>query len=308
MEDFLRVFVTGGTGFVGSGVVNKLIEHGHDIVLLVRSQRSIKHPASCNSRPDFVIGSIQDIVALKKGISGCDAVIHLVGIIREVGTNTFRSVHYEGTRNVVEAAKSVGIKRFIHMSAEGTKPFAQSNYHKTKFLAEEYVKSSGLNYTIFRPSILFGPGDKNFNVLADLIIKAPFIPIIGNGNYKWQPVSVKNVAELFVLALENRKAEGKTYEVRGPDVFTFNQILDILMEVLGIKKPKGHIPVVVARPIIHILDKLLSSLPITSDQLKMLLDNYDHPVDNLLRDFDIDLIPFEKGLREYISKGEKIHG
>ncbi len=303
----MKVFVTGGTGFVGRSVVSKLIEHGHDAILLVRSQRSIKHMESCAGRLDFVSGSIRDIAILKKGISGCDAVIHLVGIIREVGSNTFKSVHYEGARNVIEASRSARIKRFIHMSAEGTKPSSPSNYHKTKFMAEEHLKSSGLKYTIFRPSMLFGPGDKNFNVLADLIRKAPFIPVIGDGNYKWQPVSVKNVAELFVLALENQKAEGKTYEVRGPDVFTFNQILDILMKLLGIKKPNVHIPVSIARPIIHILDKLLSSPPITGDQLKMLLDNYDHQVGDLLKDFDINLIPFEKGLLEYISKGGEIH-
>lgn len=299
----MKVFVTGGTGFVGRSVVNKLIEYGHAAVLLVRSQHSLEHLESCASRLDFVIGSIQDIAILKKGISGCDAVIHLVGIIREVGSNTFKSVHYEGAKNVIEASRSAGIKRFIHMSAEGTKPSSPSNYHKTKFMAEEHLKSSGLNYTIFRPAMLFGTGDKNFNVLADLIRKAPFIPVIGDGNYKWQPVGVKNVADLFVLSLENPKAERKTYEVRGPDVFTFNQILDILMKLLGIKKPKVHIPVGVARPIIHILDKFLSSPPITSDQLKMLLDNYYHPADDLLKDFDIDLIPFKEGLLEYISKG-----
>jgi len=303
----LKVFVTGGTGFVGRNVVSKLIEHGHNAVLLVRDQHSLKHMESFAGRLNFVNGSIQDIDILKKGIRGCDAVIHLVGIIREVGSNTFKSVHYEGTRNVIEASRSAGVRRFIHMSAEGTKPSSTSNYHKTKFMAEEHLKSSGLKYTIFRPSMLFGPGDKNFNVLADLIRKAPFVPVIGDGNYKWQPVSVKNVAELFVLALKNQRAESKIYEVRGPDVFTFNRILDILMKLLGIKRPKVHIPAAIAGPIIHILDKFLSSPPITSDQLKMLLDNYDHQAGDLLIDFDINLIPFEKGLREYISKGGKIH-
>lgn len=302
----MRVFVTGGTGFVGRNIVEKLIKYGHDVVLLVRNKDSIKRLEPFANQLKFVNGSIQDAAALEKGISGCDAVIHLVGIIMEVGTNTFESVHYEGTKNVVEASRSAGIKRFIHMSAEGTKPSAPSKYHKTKFLAEEYLKSSGLNYTIFRPSMLFGPGDKSFNVLADLVRKAPFIPVIGDGNYKWQPISVKNVAEIFVLSLENSRSEKKIYEVRGTDVFTFNQILDILMELLGIKKPKVHISVGVVRPIVYLLDRFLSSPPITSDQLKMLLENYDHRIDDLLRDFDINLIPFEKGLREYILKrGQK---
>jgi NADH dehydrogenase len=168
-------------------------------------------------------------------------------------------------------------------------------------MAEEYLKSSGLNYTIFRPSMLFGPGDKNFTVLADLIRKAPVIPVIGDGNYKWQPVSVRNVAELFVLALENKKAENKTYEIRGPDVFTFNEVLDSIMDVIGITKPKVHIPVGIARPIIYLLEILLPSPFITSDQLKMLLDDYAHKIDDVLTDFNIKLLPFKKGLREYLN-------
>jgi len=299
----MRVFVTGGTGFVGKNIVRNLIASGHDPVLLLRNKDSAEKLHPLEKSPKFLCAGLQDIDMLEEGISGCEAVIHLVGIIREVGSNTFMNVHYKGTKNIVEASRRAGIKRFIHMSAEGTGPSAVSNYHKTKFMAEEHLKASGLNYTIFRPSMLFGTGDKNFNVLADLIRKAPFIPVIGDGNYRWQPVSVRNVAELFVLSLDKPMAERKTYEVRGPDVFTFNQILDILMKLIGIRKRKVHIPARVVRPAVYLLDRLLPAPPITSDQLKMLLDSYDHPVTDLLRDFDINLIPFEKGLREYILKG-----
>ena len=306
MVDILKVFVTGATGFAGRYVVKELLKQGHKPVLLSRQKNAPRnhqtHPLPSSS---FVEGDILDSVSLEKGVSGCDAVIHLVGIIRETGRNTFMNVHYKGTKHVVDATLSAGATRFIHMSAEGTKPHALSQYHQTKFMAEEYLKSSGLNYTIFRPSMLFGPGDKNFTVLADLIRKAPVIPVIGDGNYKWQPVSVRNVAELFVLALENKEVENKTYEIRGPDVFTFNQILNTIMQVIGLKKPKVHVPVGIARPIIYLLEKLLPSPPITIDQLIMLLDNYDHHIDDVLRVFNINLIPFEKGLHEYLKEGGK---
>jgi len=249
----LKVFVTGGTGFVGKKVVGRLLERGYETAILARDDNSLKKSAPHAEKLKYVYGNIQDIDSLEKGMSGCDAVIHLVGIIREIGSNTFESVHYGGTKNAIEAAKLSRIKRFIHMSAEGTGPTAKSKYHKTKYRAEEYLKSSGLNYTIFRPSVLFGDEDKNFNVLSDLIRKSPLIPVIGDGNYKWQPVSVENVAELFVSAIENKRAEKKVYEVRGPDVFTFNEVLDILMEILSIKRTKVHIPVSFIRPIVHIL-------------------------------------------------------
>jgi NADH dehydrogenase len=302
MEDILKVFVIGATGFAGRYVVNELVKQGHEPVLLSR-QKNAQHNHQPPPLPtsSLVEGDILDSVSLEKGVSGCDAVIHLVGIIRETGRNTFMNVHYKGTKHVVDASLSAGASRFIHMSAEGTKPHALSQYHQTKFMAEEYLKSSGLNYTIFRPSMLFGPGDKNFTVLADLIRKAPVIPVIGDGNYKWQPASVRNVAELFVLALENKKAENKTYEIRGPDVFTFNEVLDIIMDVIGVKKPTVHIPVRFAKPIINLLEKILPSPFITSDQLKMLLDDYDHQIDDVLTDFNIKLLPFKKGLREYLN-------
>ena len=149
--------------------------------------------------------------------------------------------------------------------------------------------------------MLFGPGDKSFTVLADLIRKAPVVPVIGDGNYKWQPVSVRNVADLFVLALENKEAVNKTYEVRGPDIFTFNEVIDIIMDVICMKKPTVHIPVRFAKPFIHLLEKILPSPFITSDQLKMLLEDYTHQTDDVLRVFNIDLISFEKGLREYLT-------
>jgi uncharacterized protein YbjT (DUF2867 family) len=301
----MKVFVTGGTGFVGKYIVQYLLERGYEPVVLVKDKNSLKKLGFYADRLHCVYGSVQDIDSLERGMSGCGAVIHLVGIIREVGSNTFESVHYQGTKNVIEAAKSSGIKRFIHMSAEGTRSTAKSRYHKTKFKAEEYLKSSGLNYTIFRPSMLFGREDKNFNILADLIRKAPFIPVIGDGNYRWQPVSVKDVAEIFVSALEKQRAGRRVYEIRGSVVFTFNEVLDILMEILSVKRMKIHIPAALVRPLVYILERILSCPPITSDQLKMLLDNYDHPIDDLLEDFGIELIPFNEGLREYISEGER---
>jgi len=303
MEVILKVFVTGATGFVGRYVINELLKQGHTPVLFSR-QTNASHNYEPPPLPasSFIAGDILDSVSLKKGMPGCDAVIHLVGIIRETGRNTFMNVHYRGTKHVIDVALSAGVKRFIHMSAEGTKPHALSQYHQTKFMAEEYLKSSGLNYTIFRPSMLFGPGDKNFSVLSDLIRKAPVIPVIGDGNYKWQPVSVRNVAELFVLALENNDAENKTYEIRGPDVFTFNDVLDIIMDVISVKKQAVHIPVRFARPIILLLEKILPSPFITGDQLKMLLEDYNHRPDDVLKDFKINLIPFERGLREYLTK------
>jgi uncharacterized protein YbjT (DUF2867 family) len=297
----MKIFVAGGTGFVGQNVVKHLTERGYETALLVRSSASLKGLESLSLKVIPVYGTIQDKASLSKAMSGCDAVINLVGIIKESGENTFEKVHYEGAVNLMGAAGSLGISRFIHMSAEGTRENASSRYHQTKFKTEEHLRASGLVYTIFRPSMMFGPADRNFNLLADMIKKAPVIPVIGDGNYKWQPVSVKNVAELFVSSIESRKAENKTYEVRGPETFTFNEILDLLMKILGVRKAKVHIPAFMMKAVMSPFDGLLP-LPITADQLKMLLDDYNLPESNFQGDFSIKLIHLEEGLREYIGR------
>ena len=187
----MKVFVAGGTGFVGHNVVQKLLESKYDVALFVRNSKSLDAMPYLIDKVTPVYGTIQDKATLSKAMADCNVVINLVGIIREVGENTFEKVHYDGAVNVVDTAKSLGVSRFIHMSAEGTRKDAPSRYHLTKFKAEEYLKNSGLNYTIFRSAMMFGPDDKNFNVLADMIEKAPVVPVIGAGNYKWRPVSVK---------------------------------------------------------------------------------------------------------------------
>jgi len=146
--------------------------------------------------PDGIILNPQ---SLQAELNGCDAVIHLVGIISEVGENTFENVHVGGTRNVVAAAREQGIKRFIHMSALGTRPNAVSRYHRTKWESEEIVRGSGLNYTIFRPSLIFGPRDMFVNLFAKIIRFSPIVPILGRRDARFQPVAIETVAGAFVF-------------------------------------------------------------------------------------------------------------
>lgn len=297
----MRVFVTGGTGFVGTHVVKRLLREGHEPVLLVRSASSLDAlgPPADDVIPAY--GTIGDRDSVREGMKGAGAVLHLVGIIRETGGATFEKIHYEGAVNVMESAKALGIGRFIHMSSAGTREGAPSRYHRTKFKAEEHLKRSGLVYTIFRPSVIFGPEDENFNALADMILKAPAVPVIGNGASTWQPVSVKNIAELFVAALGNRRSEGKTYEVKGPEAFTFNEVIDLLMKILDVRKPKVSLPLWSVKATLAMVNKVFS-LPITEEQLAMLLDPHEAPPSNFLEDFPLALIPLEKGLREYIGR------
>src|SRR5690348_4575534 len=145
----MKVFVTGATGFVGGAIVQQLQQEGHSVRMLVRNKSLGETRAPTGA--DIHIGNVLDAESLRGALKGTDAVIHLVGIISEVGQSTFENIHVRGTGNVVAAAKGQGIKRFLHMSALGTRANAVSRYHKTKWEAEEIVRCSGLEYTIFRP-------------------------------------------------------------------------------------------------------------------------------------------------------------
>lgn len=301
--DGMKIFVTGGTGFVGRTLVARLVraEPRASLRLLARSARSIDALGDLADHVEPVYGDIFSPDLLVEGMAGCDAVIHLVGIIREVGEQTFERVHDQGTRNVVNASVQAGVARFLHMSAENSRPDAPDRYHTTKYQAEEFLRNSSLDWTILRPSMLFGKEDKNFNELARIIRRAPCVPVVGDGEYIWQPVSVEDVAEIFVQALFSNQAVGKTYEIRGPERFTFNEILDLLMRVLGRERPKIHVPVSLMEPMVSFMNLAPSVAPLTREQMKMLLDRTEPPPENFSHDFPIRLTRLEEGLRAYLS-------
>ncbi|HEX5815530.1 MAG TPA: NAD-dependent epimerase/dehydratase family protein [Methylomirabilota bacterium] len=190
MQAARRVFITGGTGFVGRAVIQALRAEGYAVRCLVRR----------GSEPDLrgfgaierVEGDVMARQTLDDGLAGCDAVVHLVGIIRErpaIGS-TFERVHVQGTQNVLGAAAAAGVRRYLHMSALGARAGARSRYHRTKWAAEEAVRSSPLPWTIFRPSIVYGPGDEFVTMLRGMIEGLPVVPVIGSGRQRLQPVPV----------------------------------------------------------------------------------------------------------------------
>jgi uncharacterized protein YbjT (DUF2867 family) len=266
----MKVFVTGGTGFVGNHVVKELLEKGHQVKALVRpgSEHKIKRPDEVDVFP----GSVEEVADLSQGMEGCDAVIHLVGIIRAFPNRgvTFEKLHTEATANVIAAAKEIGVATLLHMSTLGAREDGATPYLRTKFAAEELVRESGLKYTIFRPSLIFGPGGEAMKMFADMVKKLA-VPIIGDGKYRFQPVSVFTVAQGFEKALEMEESHGKTLDVGGPDNVTFDEIMDTLARVLGKTIVKIHLPVFPLRLATSALQHA-PGYPLTTDQITMLLE------------------------------------
>jgi len=264
----MKIFIAGGTGFVGESLVKELQSRGHSVRLLVH-RRSAQ-----GSGAEQVAGDITRLESFEESVIGCDAVINLVGIIREFPPRgiTFERLHVQATANLLKAAAGNGIRRYLQMSALGSRPAAVSGYHQTKWRAEELVRGSGLEWTIFCPSLIFGPHDAFINMLAAQLRLAPIMPVIGSGSYRLQPIHADDVARCFALALEMPATIGQAYELCGADRLSYEALLDMIAAALGRSHPfKPHLPLGVMKLIIPYLQKI-PQFPITMDQLQMLLE------------------------------------
>jgi NADH dehydrogenase len=292
--------VTGATGFVGRAIVRQARAEGFAVRAIVRDLNAAAGWAGCDG-VELFHGNVIFAPSLEHAFEGANAVIHLVGIIHEWRENTFQRVHTDATINVVDAAKKAGVKRYIHMSALGTRPDAHSRYHQTKWAAEEYVRRSGLAWTIFRPSLIYGPDDKSINVLANLLRRLPFVPVLGNGCSLIQPVSVSDVAKCFVDAVRIDDAITKTYDLCGPAAFTWNDLYDQLLAGLNLRRPKLHLPLSIARLQAGVFEKLLPHPPFTRDQLIMTQEDNvgdPEPAEHL---FLLRPEPFAAGIARYLQ-------
>jgi uncharacterized protein YbjT (DUF2867 family) len=234
------ILVTGGTGFVGQEVVRKLLALGYPVRLLARHPHRAG-PFPAGSRVEIVQGDALRPETLPAAMKDVAAVIHLIGIIAETSQVTYEQAHTEATRNVLAAAKAAGVTRWIQMSAIGTRPFASSRYHLTKWEAEKLVRNSGLDWTILRPSLVYGydERDRLLNLMRS-VLSAPLnfltlysLPLIDGGNPLIQPVSVREVALCFASAPAKEASVGKTIDLVGPVPFYWRDMVFKILAALG---------------------------------------------------------------------------
>lgn len=301
----MKVLVTGGTGFVGTHLTNALLRAGHSVAVLAR------HPDAARNRynrpVESVAGDVRDPASIARAAAGRDAVIHLVGIIFERGDQTFDRMHREAAANVVAAMKTAGVRRLLHMSAMGASDDSPAEYGRTKAAGERVVRESGLDWTIVRPSIVFGPGDGFVSGLAPIVRWNPgFIPVIGKGETRFMPVSVYDVARVFVEALEKPETIGKTFDVGGPRVFTLNEIYREIATVVGKRRKRLiHFPLWFGRFLAARFEGAarrgwLDGPPLTADQLRSLGRDNVADVSATLAAFGGAWRELRPGMREYL--------
>src|SRR5579859_4656681 len=264
----MKIFLTGATGFVGSHLVKRLLAEGHSVRALVRD---VDKAGRLARGAELVMGDVVANAGLDEGLPGCDAVIHLVGIIVENGGATFDQVHHLGARHVVEAARRSGIRRFVHMSALGVRADGVAAYQTTKWKAEEAVRESGIPYCILRPSLIFGPGDGFVSQMLDSMRKAPLVrPIPGDGKPLFRPIFIDDVTTCFTRALTTEAATNQTIDLGGGDELPLNDLLLQIAQHAGIRKPAIHIPMPLMFAGAAAAQTLLRRPPVTVDQLRML--------------------------------------
>jgi NADH dehydrogenase len=240
-----KICVLGGSGFVGSSIVAKLDQDGYAVTVLTRRRESAKH-LFLLPNVTVVECNVMDDQALKAALSGADAVVNLIGILHQIGRASFDAMHHQLPSRLAKICEATGIKRLIQMSSLQADRNASSEYLRSKAAGEAALLAFAqkLNITIFRPSIIFGRGDSFINLFATLIKFLPVV-LLAKPNAKFQPVWVEDVASCFVASIQNTQTYGQVYELAGPKVYSFRELVQQVMTTLKVK-----------RPIIGLCDKL----------------------------------------------------
>lgn len=273
-DEMITVF--GGSGFIGRYVVRALAKAGYRVRVATRRPHlaNVLKPMGVVGQIQLVQANLRNPASIERALEGADGVVNLVGILHEGGRQTFRSLQAQGAKVVAEKAAAQGITRFIQISAIGADDQSASKYAQTKAAGEAAVKAAIPSATILRPSVVFGPGDDFFNMFASLARFVPALPLIGGGKTRFQPVFAGDVAEAVLAAFEDDKAQGRIFELGGPRVYTFKEILDFILEATYRKRFLIPLPFFAAGILGQVFD-ILGALPfvkplITSDQVKLL--------------------------------------
>lgn len=273
-----KVALFGGTGFVGSHLVRSLLAAGHEPSVLVRAGSESKLPAQSQCR--VTSGDISSSAAIEATLQDCDATIYNIGLLKEFRRKgiTFEEAHFNGVQRVIDAAKRLGVRRFLLMSANGVKP-SGTPYQDTKFRAEELLRDSDLDWTIFQPSVIFGDssGMQEISHQLHVEIVRPPIPAPAfrsswskdGNNVVMSPVSVTDVADAFTNALSNDDTIGRTIVLGGPEVLSWEDMILRVAEAAGRKKKLLPVHIGLMKIAARLFD-WIPAFPATKDQLTML--------------------------------------
>lgn len=266
-----HVTVVGGSGFIGRYVVKRLAERGAVIAVLSRhaTEAGFLKPMGDVGQIELIDASIEDEARLSAALTGSSAVVSSVGILYERGRQRFQLLHDEGPARLARLAAAVGAKHFVHVSALAADMQSPSAYARSKAIGEAEVRAAFPDATILRPSLVFGPEDDFFNRFAAMARLSPVLPLVGGGTTRFQPIYVGDVADAVVAALERPEAQGKTYELGGPAVLSFRELMALMLAEIGRRRVLVTLPYGLAS-LAALFMALMPKPLLTRDQVKLL--------------------------------------
>lgn len=296
----MKVCVAGGTGLLGRAIVPALINAGHEVAILSRSDPS-RDPV--DPRATWVRGDVTDPASLVSALRGMDAVVDAVQFPNSPVENpkkgyTFERIDLGGTKNLVDAAKAAGVPRFIGLSGAGAAEDARYHWLRFKWQEEQHIQASGLTWTIFRPSWIYGPRDVSLNRFLGFAKFLPFIPVIGNGKIRLNPLFVDDLAAHVAAALGRPATENRLFEIGGPDVLTMDEIIRTALRVRGKKRFLLHQPAALMKLVASVA-QFAPGRPLTPDAIDFILMDPIADTASLREVFGLPLTPLAEALATY---------
>ena len=291
------ILLTGATGFVGRHLLDTL-KKKFSVRCLLRNKPSVNF-SGC----EMVYGDVSDRESLFRATDNVDTVIHLAAVVYSVKPDYIYGVNVEGTKNLVHAAIKNKIKKFIYVSSAAVN-FTHDCYSTSKREAENILVQSGLRTTILRPAEIFGEGDeRGITRLIYLVRNLPVIPVLGRGDYTFQPVYVEDVVFAITQCVASQLENNKIYNIAGPLALTFNEMIDIISELLRVKRLKIHLPISLIKSLVVLQEKFLLNPLISSEQISRITTYNKHwSIDDSIRDLGFNPLNFREGIRETIFK------
>lgn len=265
------ILVTGGNGYLGSHITRRLVEKGHQVRVLIRDPQFANQENRLSGLElEWSTGDVTKPDTLAGALDGVDTVIHTVAIAVEKGRATYESVNYQGTVNMVEASRQAGITHLINISQLGAKSDLPYRFLASKGMAQDYVAGSDLNWTAFRPSVIWGPDDEFANTFAKLVPFSPFIYPIVDRQARFEPVWVEDVTTAVVSSIGDPAVSRKEFELGGPEILTLEEIERRTLDAVGAKRRLVPVPGSFIRLIVTLMEKILPNPPVTRNLLELL--------------------------------------
>jgi NADH dehydrogenase len=298
----LPVLVTGAAGFVGIHTCRELSRNGWKVRALVRDPA--KAMLRLGQLPlEFRVGDIRDASALRSALSGCGAVVHLAAIAIERKGESYAQSNTAATERLISAARAENVQRIIFMSQNGADASSRYAFLRSKGVAQDSVKSSGLRWTILRPSVIFGPEDEFVNVLGRLIRLTPQVfPLPGGGSARFQPIGVDDVAKVVRLSLEKKETVGGVYDLGGSVPLTLREMTERILSAMGTTRRLVPVPIPMLRPLIAIVQRILPHPPVTSSLIDLLAIDNTVAKNALIETFRVTPIPFAGDELSYVRR------